>query len=85
MTNIANKIRRGILAYVHDYPGTDKWDVLEEVCPDRKKTGFNILKGLMNEGLIQMEIVHDRDGPVRYVRFALTLTNRGILSMGECA
>lgn len=85
MTNIANKIKRGILAYVHGHPGTDKWDVLEEVCPDRKKTGFNIMKGLINEGLIQMEILHDRDGPVRYVRFALTLTKKGMLWMGEFA
>lgn len=84
MTNIANKIKRGILAYVLDHPGTDKWDVLEEVCPDRKKTGFNIMKSLINGGLIQMEIIHDRDGPVRYVRFALTLTKKGMLWMREC-
>ncbi len=85
MTNVAKRIRRDILSYIHDHPGTDKLDILEKVCPDRQKTGFNIIKGLINDGLVSMEIIHDTDGPIRYVKFALSLTAKGKLSMGEFA
>lgn len=77
------KIRQDLLEYIRDHPGTDKWDVLVEVCPDCQKTGFIILKGLVDEGMVCVDTIHEEtdDPHVRNVRFALDLTLRGRMSV----
>lgn len=82
MTDV-QQIRRDILAYIRDHPGTSKWDVLKEACPDCQKTGFIILKGLIDEGMVCVDIIHTEteEANTRNVRFALDLTPRGRMSV----
>lgn len=81
------KIRQDLLLYIRDHPGTDKWDVLEKVCPDCQKTGFIILKGLIDEGMVCVDIIHTEteEANTRNVRFALDLTPRGRMSVEAVA
>lgn len=77
------KIRQDLLLYIRDHSGTDKWDVLEKVCPDCQKTGFIILKGLIDEGMVCVDIIHTEteEANTRNVRFAVNLTPRGRMSV----
>ena len=77
------KIRQDLLLYIRDHSGTDKWDVLEKVCPDCQKTGFIILKGLIEEGMVCVDFIHKETGETntRNVRFAVNLTPRGRMSV----
>lgn len=77
------KIRQDLLLYIRDHSGTDKWDVLEKVCPDFQKTGFIILKGLIDEGMVCVDIIHTEteEANTRNVRLALDLTPRGRMSV----
>lgn len=81
------KIRQDLLEYIRDHPGTDKWDVLVEVCPDCQKTGFIILKGLIEEGMVYMDFIYEEteEPNTRNVRFALDLTPRGRMSVEAVA
>ena len=82
MTDV-QQIRRDILSYIRDHPDVTKWDVLGEVCSDCQKTGFLILRDLVDEGLIQKRIIHVEveDAPIRIVRVVLSLTPLGRSSM----
>ena len=77
------KIRQDLLEYIRDHPGTDKWDVLVEVCPDCQKTGFIILKGLIEDDMVCVDFVHieTEEANTRIVRSALDLTPRGRMSV----
>ena len=77
------KIRQDLLEYIRDHPGTDKWDVLEKVCPDCQKIGFIILKGLIDEGMVCVDFIHTEteEANTRNVRFAVNLTPRGRMSV----
>lgn len=77
------KIRQDLILYIRDHSGTDKWDVLEKVCPDCQNTGFIILKGLIDEGMVCVDIIHTEteEANTRNVRFALDLTPRGRMSV----
>ena len=77
------KIRQDLLEYIRDHPGTDKWDVLEKVCPDCQKTRFIILKGLIDEGMVCVDFIHTEteEANIRNVRFAVNLTPRGRMSV----
>lgn len=81
------KIRQDLLEYIRDHPGTDKWDVLVEVCPDCQKTGFIILKGLIEEGMVYVDFIYEEteEPNTRNVRFALGLTPRGRMSVEAVA
>ena len=77
------QIRQDLLMHIRDNPGTDKWDVLEKVCPDCQKTGFIILKGLIDEGMVCVDFIHTEteEANTRNVRFAVNLTPRGRMSV----
>lgn len=77
------QIRQDLLMHIRDHPGTDKWDVLEKVCPDCQKTGFIILKGLIDEGMVCVDFIHTEteEANTRNVRFAVNLTPRGRMSV----
>ncbi|MGN0138048.1 MAG: hypothetical protein ACI381_05515 [Candidatus Methanomethylophilaceae archaeon] len=73
------KIRQDLLEYIRDHPGTDKWTVLKTVCPDCQKTGFIILKGLIDEGMVCVDFIHTEteEANTRIVRPALDLNSKG--------
>lgn len=72
------KIRQDLLLYIRDHSGTDKWDVLKEACPDCQKTGFRVLKDLMDEDMVRMDCVHTAIGDgSRVVTFTLYLSPKG--------
>lgn len=77
MTDV-QQIRRDILTYIRDHAGTSKWDVLFEVCPDCKKTGFRVLKDLMDEDMVRLDCVHTALGDgSSAVTFTLYLSPKG--------
>ncbi len=77
MTDV-QQIRRDILSYIRDHPGTTKWDVLLEACPDCQKTGFRVLKDLMDEDMVRKDCVHTAVGDgSRFVTFTLSLSPKG--------
>ena len=77
MTDV-QQIRRDILSYIRDHPGTSKWDVLLEACPDCQKTGFMVLKDLMDEDMVRTDCVHTAVGDgSRFVTFTLSLSPKG--------
>lgn len=77
MTDV-QQIRRDILSYIRDHPGTSKWDVLKEACPDCQKTGFRVLKDLMDEDMVRTDCVHTAVGDgSRFVTFTLSLSSKG--------
>ena len=77
MTDV-QQIRRDILSYIRDHPGTSKWDVLREMCPDCQKTGFRVLKDLMDEDMVRLDCVHTALGDgSRVVTFTLYLSPKG--------
>lgn len=77
MTDV-QQIRRDILSYIRDHPGTSKWDVLLEACPDCQKTGFRVLKDLMDEDMVRTDCVHTAVGDgSRFVTFTLSLSPKG--------
>lgn len=77
MTDV-QQIRRDILSYIRDHHGTSKWDVLLEVCPDCQKTGFRVLKDLMDEDMVRTDCVHTAIGDgSRVVTFTLYLSPKG--------
>lgn len=72
------QIRQDLLLYIHDHPGTDKWDVLLEACPDCQKTGFRVLKDLMDEDMVRKDCVHAAIGDnTHIVLFKLSLSPKG--------
>ena len=72
------KIRQDLLEYIRDHPGTDKWDVLEKVCPDCQKIGFMVLKDLRDEDMVRTDCVHTAVGDgSRFVTFTLSLSPKG--------
>lgn len=73
------KIRQDLLLYIRDHPGTDKWTVLKTVCPDCQKTGFIILRELIEKGLVRVYYAHtETETPnTRDVKFTLGLTTDG--------
>ena len=77
MTDV-QQIRRDILSYIRDHPGTSKWDVLLEACPDCQKTGFRVLKDLMDEDMVSKDCVHASIGDnTHFVIFTLSLSPKG--------
>ena len=77
MTDV-QQIRRDILSYIRDHPGTTKWDVLKEACPDCQKTGFRVLKDLRDEDMVRLDCVHTAVGDgSRFVTFTLSLSPKG--------
>lgn len=77
MTDVM-QIRRDILSYIRDHPGTTKWDVLKEACPDCQKTGFRVLKDLRDEDMVRTDCVHTAVGDgSRFVTFTLSLSPKG--------
>lgn len=77
MTDV-QQIRRDILSYIRDHPGTTKWDVLKEACPDCQKTGFRVLKDLRDEDMVRTDCVHTAVGDgSRFVTFTLSLSPKG--------
>lgn len=73
------KIRQDLLLYIRDHPGTEKWTVLKTVCPDCQKTGFIILRELIEKGLVRVYYDHtETETPnTRDVKFTLGLTTDG--------
>lgn len=74
------KIRQDLLLYIRDHPGTEKWDVLDNVCPTCHRTGFEALRELIDEGLIEVYYTHigSKIPGSRFVRSALVLTPKGM-------
>ena len=81
MTDV-QQIRRDILSYIRDHPGTTKWDVLKEACPDCQKAGFKVLKDLGDEDMVRTDCVHTAVGDgSRFVTFTLSLSPKGRKSL----
>ena len=77
MTDV-QQIRRDILSYIRDHPGTTKWGVLLEVCPDCQKAGFKVLKDLMEEDMVRMDCVQATIGDnTHIVLFNLSISPKG--------
>ena len=77
MTDV-QQIRRDILAYIRDHPGTTKWDVLKEACPDCQRAGFRVLKDLRDEDMVRTDCVHTAVGDgSHFVTFTLSLSSKG--------
>ena len=76
------QIRRDILSYIRDHPGTTKWDVLKESCPDCQKAGFRVLRDLMDEDMVRKDCVQTALGDgSRFVTFTLSLSPKGMESL----
>ena len=81
MTDV-QQIRRDILLFIRDHPGTSKWDVLSEACPDCQKAGFKVLKDLRDEDMVRTDCVHTALGDgSRVVTFSLYLSPKGMESL----
>lgn len=74
------QLRKDILIFIRDHPKTRKEDVLDNVCPTCHRTGFEALRELIDEGLIEVYYTHigSKIPGSRFVRSALVLTPKGM-------